>query len=255
MKRTEAGGWGIAARPPLPQPPTTPLLGLNFTNLTLPETLTYLLNRPPNAPFGYVVTPNADHLVRLSRDPTLQGPYNGAELRLLDSQVVAHLARSLGLNVPSVVTGSDLTAALLESIQEDLTIIGLDPIWLPRLGLTRVAHHNPPAGFAKDPAAFARAVRFAVDHPARFTLLAVGSPRQERLAAAIAAGGGARGIGLCVGASLAFLAGAQRRAPVWMRHAGLEWLHRLAGDPIRLGRRYLLDSPAIIPLLARERFG
>ena len=235
--------------------PTIRLLGLDFANLTPRDTLSHLLARPPDAPFGYVVTPNADHLVRLSRDPTLRGPYDQAALRLLDSRVVAGLARAIGLPVPPVVTGSDLTAALLAEIRGDLTIIGLDPAFLPALGLTRVAHHNPPQGFASDPAAFARAVRFAVDHPARFTLLAVGSPRQERLAAAIAAGGGATGLGLCVGASLEFLAGARRRAPVWMRRAGLEWAHRLASEPVRLGRRYLLDGPAIIPLLMRERLG
>ncbi len=235
--------------------PTTRLLGLDFANLTPRVTLERLLTRPPNAPFAYVVTPNADHLVRLSRDPTLRGPYDQAALRLLDSRVVAGLARVIGLPTPPVVTGSDLTAALLAEIRGDVTIIGLDPAFLPALGLSRIAHHNPPQGFARDPAAFARAVRFAVDHPARFTLLAVGSPRQERLAAAIAAGGGATGLGLCVGASLEFLAGARRRAPAWMQRTGLEWAHRLAGEPRRLGRRYLLDCPAIIPLLLRERLG
>lgn len=234
---------------------TTRLLGLDFAELSPDAALTHLLARPPDAPFGYVVTPNADHLVRLSRDPTLRGAYGQATLRLLDSRVVSGLARALGLPTPPVVTGSDLTAALLREIRGDVTIIGLDPAWLPALGLARVAHHNPPEGFARDPAAFGRAVRFALDHPARFTLLAVGSPRQERLAAAIAAGGGATGTGLCVGASLEFLAGARRRAPAWMQRAGLEWAHRLAGDPRRLGRRYVLDCPAIIPLLLRERLG
>jgi exopolysaccharide biosynthesis WecB/TagA/CpsF family protein len=83
--------------------------------------------------------------------------------------------------------------------------------------------------------------------------LAVGSPRQEALAAAIRATGCATGTGLCIGASLEFIAGAQRRAPVWMQRAGLEWLHRLGCDPKRLVRRYLMDCPAIVPLLLRER--
>ena len=68
-------------------------------------------------------------------------------------------------------------------------------------------------------------------HPARFVFLAVGSPRQERLAAAIAATGQATGTGLCIGASLDFLAGVQRRAPSWLQRAGLEWLHRLRRRP------------------------
>lgn len=115
------------------------------------------------------------------------------------------------------------------------------------------AHFDPPMGFARDPAAMAAAVAFVLDHPARFVFLAVGSPAQERLAEAIAATGRARGVGLCIGAGLAFLAGAERRAPRWMQMAGLEWLFRLVTNPRRLWRRYLCDSPAVLRLLLRER--
>jgi N-acetylglucosaminyldiphosphoundecaprenol N-acetyl-beta-D-mannosaminyltransferase len=108
-------------------------------------------------------------------------------------------------------------------------------------------------GFDSDPVALATTVAFILAHPARFVFLAVGSPRQEKLAAAVAASRSATGTGLCIGASLAFLAGAERRAPMWMQRDGLEWAFRLARDPRRLARRYLLDSPRILPLLLRER--
>jgi exopolysaccharide biosynthesis WecB/TagA/CpsF family protein len=108
-------------------------------------------------------------------------------------------------------------------------------------------------GFDKDPAAFAQTVSFILTHPARLVFLAVGSPRQERLAAAVKATGQATGTGLCIGASLDFLAGAERRAPEWVRNLGLEWAYRLAHDPRRLARRYLLDSPRVVPLLLREK--
>jgi exopolysaccharide biosynthesis WecB/TagA/CpsF family protein len=83
--------------------------------------------------------------------------------------------------------------------------------------------------------------------------LAVGSPRQERLAAAVAASGQGTGTGLCIGASLGFLAGAEQRAPAWMQLHGLEWAFRLGADPRRLARRYLLDSPHVVSMLLRER--
>ena len=244
------------AESPAEQPvPTQRVAGCDFAALSPDAVLARLLRRDPASPFAYVVTPNADHLVRLSRRPELRPLYDDAWLRLLDSRVVAMLARGMGLPVPPVVPGSDLTAALLARIQEPVTIIGLDPRWLPALRVPIRAHHNPPLGFDADPRAFARARDFALAHPSRFLFLAVGSPRQERLAAAIAATGAARGIGLCIGASLAFMAGAEVRAPLWMRRHGLEWLHRLSGDPVRLARRYLWDSPAIIGVLARERLG
>lgn len=43
-----------------------------------------------------------------------------------------------------------------------------------------------------------------------------------------------------VGAAFDFLAGVKRQAPPWMRNAGLEWFHRLASEPGRLWRRYLV---------------
>jgi len=147
---------------------------------------------------------------------------------------------------------------LLGKTGERVTIIGLAQHWLPalvaRCGLgPPPAHYDPPRGFEHDRAAMQEAVAFVVAHPARYVFLAVGSPRQEMLAAAIQATGQATGIGLCIGASLEFLAGAQPRAPMWMQGMRLEWLHRLSRDPRRLARRYLIDSPAIFPLLLRER--
>ena len=255
--RLPLGPFGLAHDTPGSSPPLPAirLLGLGFADVSLHQAVSWLMARPAEAPFGYVVTPNADHLVRLAHSPELFSLYDHALLRLLDSRVVARLSGLLGLPAPRVVTGSDLTATLIREIREPVTIIGLDRAWVPRLGLHDVAHYNPPMGFDADPAAFRRTVNFALAHPARFTFLAVGSPRQERLAATIAATGSARGIGLCIGASLEFHAGIRQRAPLWMQHASLEWLHRLMQEPRRLAGRYLRDSPAIVTLLARERFG
>ncbi len=112
------------------------LLGLDFADLTAADAAAWLARRPASAPFGYVTTPNADHLVRLHRRPDLRPLYEGAMLRLLDSRVVALAARLLGLPTPHVAPGSDLTALLLAShlqAEERITIVGLSPAWLPSL--------------------------------------------------------------------------------------------------------------------------
>lgn len=239
---------------------TISLLGLGFANLTVGQAAAHIAARPPDAPFGYVVTPNADHLVRLDRDPRLAAVYRNATLCLLDSRVVSGMGRLLGLAMPAVVPGSDLTAHLLAHHLrpgERITIVGLSPAWLPalvaRCGLAPPAHHNPPMGFEHDPVAFDAAVAFVRTHPARFVFLAVGSPRQEHLAAAISARGGASGTGLCIGAGLEFLAGVRWRAPRWISRIGLEWLFRLAGEPHRLFGRYLVVSPIVVALLWKQR--
>ena len=58
-----------------------------------------------------------------------------------------------------------------------------------------------------------------------------------------------------VGAAFDFLSGTINRAPVWMQRSGLEWLYRLASEPRRLWRRYLLITPQFIPLIILQMIG
>ena len=239
----------------------TRLLGLDFDDRDLASATAALAARPADAPFAYLVTPNADHLVRLHREPTRYGPlYGGADWRLLDSRVVARIAGLLGLSAPPVVPGSDLTARLFaEVIRPDdrIALLGGTKATAKavqaRFRLRHLAHHAPPMGFDRDERAFGEAVDFVERAGARFTFLAVGSPRQELVARALGARGIARGTALCVGASLLFLSGEERRAPGLVQRAGCEWAWRLVQDPRRMARRYLLEDPAIFRLLWRER--
>lgn len=251
----------VPERPEQPPLPVRQLLGLEFADADMAAVASWLAARRADAPFGYVVTPNADHLVRISRDPSLLPIYRGALLRLMDSTVVARTGRLLGLPMTPVVRGTDLTALLVTQYLQPgdrLTVIGMHEAYLPQLRQRcpniEIAHYNPPMGFDRDPAAFAAAVQFALDHPARLTVLAVGMPRQERLAATIAESGKACGIGLCVGSALEFLVGAHPRAPRWVQEGGFEWLYRMAREPRRLARRYLVQCPPIFALMVRERW-
>ncbi|MDR3519978.1 MAG: WecB/TagA/CpsF family glycosyltransferase [Acidocella sp.] len=216
-----------------------------------------LLRRPRALRFAYIVTPNADHLTRLKRQPQLRLVYDAAWLRLLDSKFIWHAARILRQPVPPVATGADIAAALLSRLTaQTVAIIGMQPAVLTALQqryphLT-FAHHVPPQNLLNDQLGFRRARDFAVSTNARFTFIALGSPLQEILAYAIASQPNALGLGLCTGSALEFCAGTQARAPAWMRSAGLEWLHRLARNPRRLARRYLIDDPPILAALVKQ---
>jgi exopolysaccharide biosynthesis WecB/TagA/CpsF family protein len=238
---------------------TVKLLGVDFDDLEVSDVVKILLKRSPGARFAYVVTPNADHLARLRRLPQLRRVYDGAWLRLLDSQMLRRAAEGLGLHAPHVATGADISAELLDHIPGlPVAVIGLDPQHMRELErrypAQKFMHHVPPKDLLHDPAGFRAARDFAVRAQAAYTFLAVGSPVQELLAYAIALQPESTGIGLCIGAALEFRAGARTRAPAWMRSAGLEWLHRLISEPKRLGRRYLLDDPPVLFDLITERF-
>ena len=237
----------------------TQFLDLEFDTPDVAETVSYLETRTAEDRFGYVVTPNVDHMVQIDKDPWLRPVYQGALLCLNDSRVLARLARMYGVAL-SIVPGSDLIVALFKTVLRDgdrLCLIGASDALAEQLrvrypGIVLI-HHSPPMGLRRDPAARAAAVAAAAAANARFTLLAVGAPQQEILAAEMAASGAVKGTAFCIGAAVDFIVGAQVRAPRLVQRAGMEWFWRLAGSPRRLGRRYLVEGPRIFRIALRWR--
>ena len=238
-------------------------LGVDFDMLTLNGLLDRLARVAPDSAYSYIVTPNVDHIVRLTaigndgRDADVRAAYDRASLCVCDSRVLARLARSCGIDLP-VVPGSDLTARLFDDViapGDRIAVVGGGE---GVLGDVRrlypsvdIRHHLPPMGLRHDDAALGRAVDFVVESRARFTFLAVGSPQQELLAHRIASHPEARGCALCVGAAIEFVSAHRKRAPRLLQRLGLEWSYRLAQDPARMWRRYLWDGPRIFPIVIR----
>ena len=159
-----------------------------------------------------------------------------------------------------VVPGSDLTADLLAPPRRwsRIAVVGGDAAL--RTAIVRRypdiewLFHYPPMGLRSDPAAARSMVcEFVERSGCDLTIFAVGAPQSEICCAELKSRGKARGVAICVGASLEFLAGIKRRAPLWMQRASLEWLHRLASEPARLWRRYLVEGPRIFAIWWRHR--
>jgi N-acetylglucosaminyldiphosphoundecaprenol N-acetyl-beta-D-mannosaminyltransferase len=196
-------------------------------------------------PFAYVATPNVDHMVRVDRQPGLMPLYDDAWLTLCDSRVLEAFANASYLDLPAA-PGADVVETLFrQHIRpgEPVVVIGGTQVLIERLreqfGLTSVRWLDAPQGLKDDPAARAQCVRFIRENPAPFVFLAVGSPQQELIARE------ARLAGDCAGMTM--------RAPKWMRAHGLEWLYRLALEPGRLWKRYLIDGPRIFLVWHRWR--
>lgn len=98
--------------------------------------------------------------------------------------------------------------------------------------------YSPPLGFEKDEAECERILQIISQTRPSVLVVGFGTPKQEtwvhryreRIEAPVA---------LCVGATIDFLAGEKSRAPLWMRKAGIEWIHRILSEPRRLAGRYL----------------
>ena len=153
--------------------------------------------------------------------------------RLAGSDLIGPIldrAEAQGLRV-GFLGGSEETLELLRSVlareRPDLIVAGL---WSP----SRAEITDPPA--SKELAARVRASDVDI------LVVGLGKPRQELWIDTYAQETGARVL-LAFGAVVDFLAGRVARAPRWVVEAGMEWAWRLALEPRRLARRYLVQGP------------
>lgn len=88
---------------------------------------------------------------------------------------------------------------------------------------------------------------------AKITFVGIGCPRQEIWAYEF------RNLlsmpVLAVGAAFPFIAGSLSQAPNWMQSRGLEWLFRLAAEPRRLWKRYILLNPLYLAMVGLQVCG
>lgn len=209
--------------------------------------------------YGYVVTPNVDHIIRHYQDLQFRTLYAQADFVLLDSRFFARLVRIVKRQVLRVCLGSDLTAAVFDWALKPSDVVVLvggtaaqARILRERFALVALHHVEPPMNFIRDPSAVEACLRgIEAVGPFRFCFLAIGSPQQEIIAQKLKERGVARGLALCVGTAVNYLTGVEKRAPQWMQRAGLESLFRLLQNPRRLARRYLVRGPMIFLLVWR----
>ena len=206
--------------------------------------------------FEIVITPNIDHLSRLTnkQNPELHSIYKSAALTLCDSKIVQKLMRFKVKIIHNVIPGSTLTDYLFRSGSVDnknVCIIGAESEDIQQLSEdfpnVSISHINPSMGFINKPEEVADIIDKVCRLRPDFVFLAVGSPRQEVLAAKIQQQYH-HGVGLCIGASILFLVGKEKRAPQLFQTLHLEWLYRALQRPQTLIKRYaknFLALPAI----------
>jgi exopolysaccharide biosynthesis WecB/TagA/CpsF family protein len=215
--------------------------------------------RDPSRPALAVASANLDHLHHFGLDGRthLQFPRDRESLRwltLLDgAPLVSRVRRWSGEAYPRLA-GSDLIGPLLADVASEGSVVGFlggQRAMLDVLG-QRLANDYPTlrvGGYwspTRSELGSSDANAELVEHirTARIDVLVVGlgKPRQEMWIDAYAEVTGARVL-LAFGASADFLAGQVTRAPQWLRDHGMEWCYRLAQEPRRLGRRYLVQGP------------
>jgi N-acetylglucosaminyldiphosphoundecaprenol N-acetyl-beta-D-mannosaminyltransferase len=194
-----------------------------------------------------LVTPNAGHLTNIFDNPKLSEIYSTAELSLIDGWPIAVATKNASkLNITRV-TGSDLLPELFSQLTKDVRvgIIGGSNESLIRQSLEskfpdlniQIIDTSQWTNSVYD----IRRLRELVQYNAlSIVLLCLGHPKQELLAKELKnydwAGSRPDWI-MCIGATIDFLTGEQKRAPKVFQKIGLEWFFRLITTPKRFIRR------------------
>lgn len=177
----------------------------------------------------------------------------GAFIMLSDGIGVDLAARLLyGAPFPANLNGTDFVPALLGAMQTGVRVrlIGAKPgigakaadILMQRFPLLDVSCLSD--GYF-DAAGEAKVLGELALNPADIVLVAMGNPRQELWIASKISSQHAR-VAIGVGALFDFLGGEVPRAPRWIRNLRSEWIYRLAQEPARLWRRYLVGNPLFL---------
>ncbi len=199
----------------------------------------------------FVATVNPEFVMRAQRDTDFGRVLESAELCLPDGAGVVWAARRQGCAIREPVAGVDLLLPLAEMCARRgfrLFLLGAAPGVAADLA-ERLRAANPTLAVAShsgspQPSQDEETLKLIHEHGAQVLLVAYGAPAQElwidrlrnRLGVAVAVG---------VGGAFDYLTGRVPRAPVWMRRAGLEWLHRLTRQPWRIRRMAVLPAYAI----------
>jgi len=215
-----------------------------FDDVTTNQALTWVIDNANTGEYKYVVTPNIDHTQRLIDNKEALSPlYAQADLCLCDSRILKVLLKIKGIKLESVVPGSDLTAQLFSSNKmKDLKVlvVGGNTEVFTQLhsaySSLDLVHINPSMGFISKPEEVQALQAQIADLAPNIIFLAIGSPQQEKLANLLQ-GTLNKGVALCIGASILFITGEEKRAPIIFQKLHIEWLFRMFAAP-RLMKRY-----------------
>ena len=227
------------------------ILGVLFDNVTVGETIEAIERMVASRQPHYLVTANVDFVVQAQEDVELRRILTDAHLVLCDGTPLVWASKMLGNPLLERVAGADLVPVLLRVAAEKgyrVFFLGATPDSIAK-AVQNLKELHPSlivAGFYSPP--FNKLLEMDHEETQRRILeakpdllfVSLGCPKQEKwiamhyhsLGVPVSAG---------VGATIDFLAGAFKRAPVWMQRLGIEWIYRMLQEPKRLFKRYAKD--------------
>lgn len=184
------------------------------------------------------------HAVNLCHaNPGFHADISAAEHVFRDGSGVKILLRLLGMPQGLNMNGTDFIPELLRRYAgEPVALFGTTSPYLERAAETLRQDGTNIVALADG----FQDAQFYIEHirrqRPRLVVLAMGMPKQERVAAEIVAAIDFPCLVVCGGAILDFIGGKVQRAPAVLRRFGMEWVYRLALEPRRLFKRYVIGN-------------
>ena len=235
--------------------------GIRIDNLTQQETIEKIGELIANGDAHFMAVVNAAKIVAATRDKELLEILQRADIVTADGMSVVWASQFLRQPLKERVTGIDTFAGLVEYAAErglavyffgahEESVKQVVKKFQSRYPKLRVAGYRNGYFAAEENEAIVAEIKHS---GADLLFVAMGSPAQERWIAANLKATGVK-FALGVGGSFDHISGRVRRAPRWMQRSGLEWLHRLALEPRRLWRRYLIGNTRFVRLVIKQFF-
>lgn len=210
---------------------------------------------------SYVCCVNAHMTVEASHDAKFRELVNRADFATSDGMPLTKALNWLSKQPQERVAGNDLTPAMFRAAeanglsiflyggQEDVLSLMRERLRTEHPRLKIAGWESPPFRPLSDEEMIAVAERINASG-ANLVFVSLGCPKQERWMAAMH--GRVNAVMLGVGGAFLLYAGKDTRAPLWMRKLCLEWTYRLALEPRRLWKRYLVTNSIFIWLFANS---
>ncbi|MGH9161024.1 MAG: WecB/TagA/CpsF family glycosyltransferase [Vicinamibacteraceae bacterium] len=236
--------------------PRVDILGVGVSAIDMDDALDVIDRWITSGARQYVCVTGVHGVMECQRDDTLRRVHNRAGLVTPDGMPLVWLSKWRGWRNTTRVYGPDLLLAACErSIATGYRhfFYGGQPGVTERLvtrlerrypGVAVVGTYSPPFRTLTEEED-TQAIGLINDAKPDIVWVGLGTPRQERWMAAHV-GRLTASVLIGVGAAFDFHAGVKRQAPKWMRRSGLEWLFRLASEPRRLWRRYVVNNPLFV---------
>jgi exopolysaccharide biosynthesis WecB/TagA/CpsF family protein len=243
--------------------PAIPIIDLTLHDVSFAEAVGLIATWAQEGSGGYVYTPNVDDVVKARGMLDFRAAVQGARLRVPDGMGIVYGSRILGTPLRGTVTGRLLPAAVAAALggrPPGIAFFGGRPDAVEgaaraitnRGGLVSAAI-SPPMDLQVGSSEDERFVSLLRESGAGVVFVSLGAPRQALWMARHASDLPASVL-VGVGGAVDVLAGRIPAAPSWMTRVGLEWLFRLAHEPRRLARRYLVDDPRFYLWILAQRW-